>query len=88
VCAEAIRNGELEVVLPDWRLPQGIAHLVVASRRGLLPAVRAMIDFLAERMPALIEESSLHCRQCPHGYVGNGVKAGGLAHESAASARA
>jgi DNA-binding transcriptional LysR family regulator len=64
VCAEAIRNGELEVVLPNWRLPQGIAHLVFASRRGLLPAVRAMIDFLAERMPQLIEESRLHCRNC------------------------
>ena len=71
VCAEAIRNGELEVVLPNWRLPQGIAHLVFASRRGLLPAVRAMIDFLAEKMPALIEESSLHCRNCPPG-KGNG----------------
>jgi DNA-binding transcriptional LysR family regulator len=67
VCAEAIRNGELEVVLPQWRLPQGIAHLVFASRRGLLPAVRAMIDFLAERMPQLIEESRLHCRNCPPG---------------------
>jgi DNA-binding transcriptional LysR family regulator len=65
VCAEAIRNGELEVVLPQWRLPQGIAHLVFASRRGLLPAVRAMIDFLAERMPQLIEESRLNCRNCP-----------------------
>jgi DNA-binding transcriptional LysR family regulator len=65
LCAEAIRSGELEVVLPQWRLPQGIAHLVFASRRGLLPAVRAMIDFLAEKMPALIEESSLHCRNCP-----------------------
>lgn len=72
VCADAIRNGELEVVLPDWRLPQGIAHLVFASRRGLLPAVRAMIDFLAEKMPALIEESSLHCRECPPGKGGNG----------------
>jgi DNA-binding transcriptional LysR family regulator len=65
LCAEAIRNGELEVVLPEWRLPQGIAHLVFASRRGLLPAVRALIDFLAEKMPALIEESSLNCRHCP-----------------------
>jgi DNA-binding transcriptional LysR family regulator len=67
VCAEAIRNGELEVVLPAWRLPQGIAHLVFASRRGMLPAVRAMIDFLAEKMPGQIEESSLNCRNCPPG---------------------
>lgn len=62
LCADAVRNGELEVVLPEWRLPQGIAHAVFASRRGLLPAVRVFIDFLAERLPPLIEESSLNCR--------------------------
>jgi len=61
LCAEAVRNGELEVVLPQWRLPQGIAHLVFASRRGLLPAVRVFIDFLAERLPPLIEASRLDC---------------------------
>jgi len=64
MCAELVRNGELEVVLPEWRLPQGIAHAVFASRRGLLPAVRVFIDFLAERLPALIEDSSLNCRNC------------------------
>ncbi len=63
LCAEAVRSGELEVVLPEWRLPQGIAHVVFASRRGLLPAVRVFIDFLAERLPPLIEESSLDCRK-------------------------
>lgn len=55
MCAEQLRSGELEVVLPDWRLPQGICHAVFASRRGLLPAVRVFIDFLAERMPPLLE---------------------------------
>ncbi len=65
LCAEAVRNGELEVVLPQWRLPQGIAHVVFASRRGLLPAVRVFIDFLAEHLPPLIEESRLHCQKCP-----------------------
>ncbi|MCA0393107.1 MAG: LysR family transcriptional regulator [Proteobacteria bacterium] len=64
LCADAVRNGELEVVLPEWRLPQGIAHAVFASRRGLLPAVRVFIDFLAEKLPSLIEESSLNCRHC------------------------
>lgn len=63
VCADAVRSGELEVVLPEWRLPQGIAHAVFASRRGLLPAVRVFIDHLAERLPSLIEESSL-CADC------------------------
>ncbi|GAA4866260.1 LysR family transcriptional regulator [Luteimonas vadosa] len=61
LCAQAVRDGELEVVLPQWRLPQGIAHAVFASRRGLLPAVRVFIDFLAERLPPLIERSRLDC---------------------------
>jgi DNA-binding transcriptional LysR family regulator len=61
VCADAVRRGELEVVLPDWRLPQGICHAVFASRRGLLPAVRVFIDYLAERMPPLLEASRLDC---------------------------
>lgn len=65
LCAEAVRSGELEVVLPSWRLPQGIAHLVFASRRGLLPAVRVFIDFLAERLPPLIESSRLDCENRP-----------------------
>jgi len=61
VCADAVRRGELEVVLPDWRLPQGIAHAVFASRRGLLPAVRVFIDFLAEKLPPLLEAARLQC---------------------------
>ena len=60
-CAEAIRQGELEVVLPQWSLPQGICHAIYPSRRGLLPAVRVFIDFLADRLPALIQDSKLKC---------------------------
>ncbi len=65
VCAEAVRRGELEVVLPEWSLPQGICHAVFASRRGLLPAVRVFIDFLAEHLPQQIEASRLDCANCP-----------------------
>ena len=61
VCAEAVRRGELEVVLPQWRLPQGIAHAVFASRRGMLPAVRVFIDFLAEKLPPILESARLEC---------------------------
>ncbi|KFN50027.1 hypothetical protein N790_01275 [Arenimonas malthae CC-JY-1] len=60
-CAEAIRKRELEVVLPQWNLPQGICHAIYPSRRGLLPAVRVFIDFLADRLPALIQDSKLKC---------------------------
>jgi DNA-binding transcriptional LysR family regulator len=47
-------TGTLERVLPEWNLPLGILHVVFPSRRGMLPAVRAFIDFLAERLPMVI----------------------------------
>jgi hypothetical protein len=49
-----VDSGKLEQVLPAWTLPLGVFHLVFPTRRGLLPSVRAFIDFLAERMPRLI----------------------------------
>jgi len=61
VCAPAIARGELEVVLPAWSIPQGMAHFVYPSRRGLLPSVRAFVDFLAERLP---ETMRLKHQQC------------------------
>ena len=45
----AVRSGDLEVVVPDWQLPQGICHAVFPSRRGVLPAVRVFIDFMLSR---------------------------------------
>ncbi len=65
LCAQQVRAGTLEVVLPQWRLPQGIFHAVFASRRGLLPAVRVFIDFLVEKMPALLDTARLDCQDCP-----------------------
>jgi DNA-binding transcriptional LysR family regulator len=49
-----LTEGKLEQVLPQWRTPLGISHLVFPTRRGLLPAVRAFIDFLAAKVPAAI----------------------------------
>ncbi|MDE2307765.1 MAG: LysR family transcriptional regulator [Xanthomonadaceae bacterium] len=61
VCAPAIARGELEVVLPDWSVPEGTMHFVYPSRRGMLPGVRALVDFLAERLP---EATLLKHEQC------------------------
>ncbi len=55
VVREDLHSGALARVLPGWNSPQGILHVVFPSRRGLLPAVRAFIDFLAERLPAAIQ---------------------------------
>jgi DNA-binding transcriptional LysR family regulator len=51
VCREAIVDGRLVHVLPEWRGLQGIVHLVFTTRRGLAPAVRALIDHLAVHFP-------------------------------------
>jgi DNA-binding transcriptional LysR family regulator len=49
-----VDSGKLEQVLPAWTLPLGVFHLVFPTRRGLLPSVRAFIDFLGERMPKVV----------------------------------
>jgi DNA-binding transcriptional LysR family regulator len=54
VVREDLKSGALARVLPQWNSPQGVLHVVFPSRRGLLPAVRAFIDFLAERLPAMM----------------------------------
>jgi len=41
-----IRATRLVHVLPDWRPQSGIVHAVFPSRRGLLPSVRALVDFM------------------------------------------
>jgi DNA-binding transcriptional LysR family regulator len=46
-CQEALATGALVRVLPEWSGIDGILHLVFASRRGMLPSVRAVIDFAA-----------------------------------------
>lgn len=51
ICREALLEGRLVRVLPAWRGQQGIVHLVFTTRRGLPPAVRALIDHLAENFP-------------------------------------
>ena len=45
-----VDRGELVRVLPDWKAAHGIFHMVYPSRRGLLPAVRILIDYLVEHL--------------------------------------
>lgn len=50
---EQLARGELVQVIPGWAPRREIVHAVFASRRGLLPAVRALLDDLARRFDAL-----------------------------------
>ncbi|CRR27362.1 D-malate degradation protein R [Pseudomonas aeruginosa] len=50
--APLIRSGRLVALLPEWS-PQVLGiHAVYASRRQMPPALRALLDFLVERMAA------------------------------------
>lgn len=51
-----IADGSLVRLLPEWRARREVIHLVFPSRRGQLPAVRALIDFLVESYAAFEEE--------------------------------
>jgi DNA-binding transcriptional LysR family regulator len=53
-CQDALREGHLVRVLPEWSAKDGIIHLVFPSRRGMLPGVRATIDFLAAALKAQV----------------------------------
>ncbi|MBN9529550.1 MAG: LysR family transcriptional regulator [Alphaproteobacteria bacterium] len=44
---EPLRDGRLVELFPGWHTGEGTLHLVFTSRRGMLPAVRATLDFLA-----------------------------------------
>lgn len=54
--SEQIARGELVQVLGGWQPRREIIHAVFASRRGLLPSVRALLDLLAERFSTLKED--------------------------------
>jgi DNA-binding transcriptional LysR family regulator len=53
-CQEALFSGALVRVLPQWSGTDGILHLVFASRRGMLPSVRAVIDFAAAALKSSV----------------------------------
>ncbi|WP_460136364.1 LysR substrate-binding domain-containing protein [Pseudomonas sp. S1_E04] len=47
-CEEELANGRLVQLLPQWSLPGGWLQAVYPHRRGVLPAIRAWIDYLEE----------------------------------------
>jgi DNA-binding transcriptional LysR family regulator len=57
VAASALRSGALIRVLPEWQAPASILHAVFSTRRGLVPAVRVWLDFLAAAIPGKVSRS-------------------------------
>jgi len=53
---DSLASNQLVQVIPEWEPRREVIHAVYPSRRGLLPSVRALLDFLAERYAALGSE--------------------------------
>lgn len=53
ICRTELRAGSLQQLLPDWSVADARISALIPFRTGLLPAVRALVDFLAVEIPVI-----------------------------------
>ncbi|HEX7907483.1 MAG TPA: LysR substrate-binding domain-containing protein, partial [Paraburkholderia sp.] len=53
-CTREIEMGTLNLVLPEFRSREGRLAVLFPTRRGMMPAVRAFVDFLKDELPPLL----------------------------------
>jgi len=58
-CLDDLRQGDLEIVLPEFLAPLCEIQVVFPSRRGMLPAVRSFIDFLSAHCVSEVSERQI-----------------------------
>jgi len=51
LCKRELRSGELTRVLPGWLAGESTFTALLPHRRGLLPAVKIFVDYLARYLP-------------------------------------
>ena len=61
VYGAALRSGQLSPVMPGWTLPVPQLFAVFVSRQGMVPAVRAFVDYLVEKL----DEGKHTPTECP-----------------------
>jgi DNA-binding transcriptional LysR family regulator len=54
VCRAEVETGELTRVLPDWLAGDSTLTALIPFRRGMLPSVRAFVDFIGAEFPKAI----------------------------------
>jgi DNA-binding transcriptional LysR family regulator len=54
ICKNELRSGELTRVLPGWLADESTFTALLPHRRGLLPAVRTFVDYLALHLPEYV----------------------------------
>jgi DNA-binding transcriptional LysR family regulator len=51
ICREDVVSGRLQPVLPEWCAGESTLTALLPFRHGLLPSVRAFLDFLITEIP-------------------------------------
>jgi DNA-binding transcriptional LysR family regulator len=59
----ALRTGQLSPVMPGWTLPSPQLYAVFVSRQGMVPAVRAFVDYLVEMLD--VDTGKYVAMECP-----------------------
>jgi DNA-binding transcriptional LysR family regulator len=72
LCGRAVREGRLVRLLPVYPLAAHQLHAIFPSRRGLVPAVRAFVDFLGHELPLLTQDMEDGYSEPPTGAATNG----------------
>jgi DNA-binding transcriptional LysR family regulator len=54
ICRSELRTGELTRLLPGWIADESTFTALLPHRRGLLPAVRSFVDYLARHLPEYV----------------------------------
>jgi DNA-binding transcriptional LysR family regulator len=54
ICKSELRSGELARVLPGWLADESTFSALLPHRRGLLPAIRSFVDYLARHLPKYV----------------------------------
>jgi DNA-binding transcriptional LysR family regulator len=49
-----LKDESLQRVAKEWNTPETDIHVVYPSRRGMLPSVRTMVDYLVQRVPTAL----------------------------------
>ncbi|WP_097462112.1 LysR substrate-binding domain-containing protein [Mangrovitalea sediminis] len=55
IASKGLKYGALEQLLPHWSTAEEDIHVLFASRRGMLPSVRALLDYLFEHLPEALQ---------------------------------
>jgi len=56
IASRGLKYGDLEQLLPEWSTAEEDIHVVFVSRRGMLPSVRALLDYLFANLPEVLQK--------------------------------